>query len=207
MNFQSPAISDDSLRAVIDTVLNRSEFGWDQPAQRTNWLLNLFRNLVTWLESLRIQNPGLFSLIVWSLLAILLLILLHGGWVMYRTVKGASASGSGDVTTSRALVRESRWYQHQADRLAALGQYADAMQAAFMSLVLRLDARDVLRYHPSKTPREYAREAKLREDEKARLGDSVRALYACAYAGAPCTAMTYREWLGGLGSEWHAASH
>jgi len=207
VNFHSPQVADDSLRAVIDTVLNRPEYGWDQPARHTNWLLQLFQNFAAWLDSLRTQSPGLFSLFVWGLLAVLLLILVHGGWVMYRTVRGASASGSREAAPSRVAVRDARWYQQQADRLAALGHYADAMQAAFISLVLRLDARELLRYHPSKTPREYAREANLQAAEKSRLGDSVRALYACVYAGAPCTAITYREWLGDLESEWHAGSH
>lgn len=207
MIFQSPAPSDDSLRAVVDTVLSRPEFQWEQAEAQTNWLLLLYRSLVSWLHGLRMESPGLFSLLVWSLIAVLLLILLHAGWVMYRTVRGAAASRSGGIEPSRIQVRDARWYQQQADRLAASGHFAEAMQAAFMSLVLRLDARELLRYHPSKTPQEYAREVKLREDEKSRLRESVRTLYACAYAGAPCTAMTYREWLGTLGGEWHAAAH
>ena len=207
MNFHSPQVADDSLRAVIHAVLNRPEYGWDQPARHPSWLLQLFQNFAGWLDSLRTQSPALFSLFVWGLLAVLLLILVHGGWVMYRTVRGASASGSREPAPSRVAVRDARWYQKQADRLAELGHYADAMQAAFIGLVLRLDARELLRYHPSKTPREYAREANLQTQEKSRLGESVRALYACVYAGAPCTAITYREWLVDLEREWHAGSH
>jgi hypothetical protein len=202
--FQSPAVSDDSLRAVIDTVLSRPEYQLEPPPPDTNLLRDLFRSIIGWLEGLRADSPVLFTLIIWTLIAILLLILLHGGWVMYRTMRGAAAARAGGGEPSRVTVRDARWYQQQADRLAAAGRFAEAMQAAFTSLVFRLDARELLRYHPSKTPQEYAREARLREDEKSRLRESVRTLYACAYAGAPCTALTYHEWLGGLGGEWHA---
>ncbi len=205
MNLQTPALSDDSLRAVVDTVLNRQEYGWEHVGTKSNFLSRLFQDLMGWLFQLRDSNPALYQIIIWSLVAILLLILLHGGVVMYRTVKGASTSGGGGVEAARPVVRDARWYRQQAERLASAGRYAEAMQFSFTSLVLRLDARDVLRYHPSKTPQEYAREARLDQAEKSRLLTSVRGLYACVYAGAPCDAMTYQQWMGALQEEWHAA--
>jgi hypothetical protein len=205
VNFQGPALSDDSLRAVVDTVLNRPEYRWEHVEIKRNFLSRLFQDLMTWLFQLRDTNPALYQFIIWSLVAILLLILLHGGVVMYRTVRGASTTSGGGVEAARVVVRDARWYRQQAERLAAAGRYAEAMQAAFMHLVLRLDARDVLRYHPSKTPQEYAGEARLAEEEKARLRETVRGLYACVYAGARCDAMTYQEWMGIMQGDWHAS--
>lgn len=205
MNFQGPALSDDSLRTVIDTVLNRPEYRWEYAGAKTNFLSRLFRELLTWLEGLRETNPALFQFIIWSLVAILLLILLHGGIVMYRTVRGASTGSGGGIEAARVVVRDARWYRQQAERLAAAGRYAEAMQAAFMHLVFRLDAREVLRYHPSKTPQEYAREARLSDAEKARLRETVRGLYDCVYAGARCDALTYQEWMGIMQGDWLAS--
>lgn len=190
---------------MVDTVLNRPEYRWEHAGGKSNFLSRLFQDLLAWLFDLRDSNPALYQFIIWSLVAILLLILLHGGIVMYRTMRGASTTSGGGVETGRIVVRDARWYRQQAERLAGAGRYAEAMQAAFMHLVLRLDARDVLRYHPSKTPQEYAREARLADDEKARLRETVRGLYACAYAGARCDAMIYREWMAIMQRDWHAA--
>ena len=40
------------------------------------------------------------------------------------------------------------------------------MQADFLALVLELDQRHLVRFHPSKTPREYSTEARLAEPSR-----------------------------------------
>ena len=54
-----------------------------------------------------------------------------------------------------------RWYYREADRAAAEGRINEALQLAFVGLALTLEAQGLLRYHPSKTPAECAREADL----------------------------------------------
>jgi hypothetical protein len=102
-------------------------------------------------------------------------------------------------------IRDERWFQRLADTLASQGRFAEAMQAAFAALMLRLDAKGLLRYHPAKTPREYASEARLTEDSLASLKQSVGELYAHAYAGRPSSPEQYQTWLRGLWRDWHAA--
>lgn len=193
--LQARALSDDSLRAVIDTVLSRPDYHWTDAGPRTNWLVQAFRDLVGWLDGLRSSNPTLFTVIIWGLIALLVAILVHGGFVMYRTVRGAAAAPDRGLDRAPGVVRDEAWYRAEAGRLARAGRFAEAMQASFAALIRRLDAGEVVRYHPAKTPREYVREARLSEPDRGRFQWLVQRLYACAYAGDPCGPAEYQDWL------------
>jgi hypothetical protein len=82
----------------------------------------------------------------------------------------------------------------------------DALQHVFLALALVLDGRGIVRFHPSKTPGEYASEARLPPTERTRLRTLVRELYAGAFGGAPVGAEDYRRWRAAL-MEWHAPAH
>jgi hypothetical protein len=161
--------------------------------------------MVDWLGRFRESNPTAADLIFWALVALLVVIFVHGGWIMYRTVRGATAAEGRGSGVSPVAIRDEGWFQRLADTLASQGHFAEAMQAAFVALMLRLDATGVVRYHPAKTPREYAKEARLADDAIASLKESVGDLYAHAYAGRPCSPEQYQTWLRGLRRDWHAA--
>jgi hypothetical protein len=207
VNFQNPVLSDDSLRAVLDTVLSAPAYQWTETEPRLSWLARWWRTLVDWLGRFRESNPTAADILFWSLAAVLVIIFVHGGWIMYRTIRGATEAEGRGVSAGALAIRDERWFQRLADQLAGEGRFAEAMQAAFTALALRLEARGVLRFHPSKTPREYAREARLADSAKTTLQASVSELYAHAYAGRPCSRDQYRAWLMGLDQEWHAASN
>ncbi len=204
MIFQNPALSDDSLRTVIHTVLKAPEYQWSDLRPRMSLLGRWFTTIGEWLGRLRDSNPAAADLFFWCLVALLLAIFVHGGWIMYQTVRRAGAPPAGAGPTVSSSIRDERWYQRRSAELAAQGRYAEAMQAAFTGVMLRLDAHNVLRFHPGKTPREYAREAKLADEDKRTLLDAVVTLYSCVYAGRDCSPELYREWLMSLGQEWHA---
>jgi hypothetical protein len=203
--FQTPVPTDDSLRAVVDTVLSAAPYQWTETTPRLSWITRWWYALLDWVARLQENNPTAAELLFWSLVVVLVAILVHGGWIMYQTLRGGSAREGPAGTVRSVEIQDDRFYQRLADTLAEQGRFAEAMQAAFTSLVLRLDAKGVLRYHPSKTPREYAGEARLDESSRGRLRDSVARLYACAYAGAPCGPSQYQDWMLNLRHEWHAA--
>ena len=205
VNLQDPLLSDDSLRAVLDTVLSAPAYQWTETEPRLGWLARWWRTMVDWLGRFRESNPTAADLIFWALVVVLVVIFVHGGWIMYRTVRGATSARGWAGGISPVAIRDEWWFQRLADTLASQGHFAEAMQAAFVALMLRLDGQGILRYHPAKTPREYAREARLAEDSLASLEDSVGELYAHAYAGRPCSPEQYRSWLRGLRRDWHAA--
>lgn len=190
---------------MLDTVLSAPAYQWTETAPRLSWLARWWRTLVDWLGRFRETNPTAADVLFWSLVAVLVVIFVHGGWIMYQTVRGATAAEGRTGSVGAVAIRDERWFQRLAETLAAEGRFAEAMQASFTGLMLRLDGKGVLRFHPSKTPREYAREARLGEDSRAGLQDAVNQLYACAYAGRPCGPEQYQSWLLGLRREWHVA--
>jgi hypothetical protein len=99
------------------------------------------------------------------------------------------------------------WYQQEAEELAAAGRYAEAIQADFLALVLALDARKLLRFHPSKTPAEYANESQLTPAAAAEFRELVRRVYGYAFARWPCDADAYARWRAEADPERYAAAH
>jgi hypothetical protein len=206
VNFQSPLLTDDSLRAVLDTVLSAPAYQWTETEPRLSWLARWWRTLVDWLQRFRETNPTAADLLFWTLVGVLVVIFVHGGWVMYQTVRGATASEEKAGQAGAVGIRDEHWFQRLAEKFASEGRFAEAMQAAFTGLMLRLDTRGILRYHPSKTPKEYAREARLEENSRQRLTDAVGQLYVHAYAGRPCSPDQYQAWRRGLERDCDVAS-
>jgi hypothetical protein len=140
------------------------------------------------------------------MLVAVVLIVLHALWVLYRTVAISPASGdliSRPETTARTVT----WFQRESARLASEGKYAEAVQADFLALVLALDAKELLRFHPSKTPAEYAEEAALAPETKAAFRALVHGVYGYAFARWPCGPSEYARWRAQAAPERYAPAH
>ncbi len=203
----TPATSSDSLRALLDSVFAAPAYQWTERPRPLALLARWWSWLQAWLEGLRDSNPELFSWLTWAIFAVLLLIFLHAGWVLWRTIRAASAPAEQGPGTGAVLGRDTEWHRREADRLAEAGRYVEALQHAFRALVLDLDRRGVLRFHPSKTPSEYTRDPALPPAERERLRALVQALYGYAFARWPCGPVEYRNWRGLAGEGRHAAAH
>jgi len=201
------AQSADSLRAVLDSVFAGSAYQWSERREPLRFLRRWWEALGPWLGRLQERHPELFDLLFWLLVMLFAGIVLHGAWIVYRTVRGAHAPRSQSEGPTPPPPRGAEWYRREADRLAGLGHYAEAMQHDFLALVLELDARQVVRFHPSKTPGEYAREARLPDEHRGVLRDLVRELYAVAFAGRSCGRSEYEAWRTRLEGGTHAPAH
>ena len=95
--------------------------------------------LVDWLEALRLGNPAAFRLFVFALLIALVLVLAHGAWVVWRTVRGAAAPDERPARRRRrasgAMPRGISGRRIAPRRTAGL---AEALQLAFVGLALTL---------------------------------------------------------------------
>jgi hypothetical protein len=145
-----------------------------------------------------------FRLLVFGLLIALALLLAHGAWVVWRTIRNAATPTDDIERPAPAGPRDAAWYLREADRAAAAGRVGDAMQLAFVGLALTLEAQGLLRYHASKTPAECARDASLARHDRDRLRALVRALYAHVFGGGRMDVEDYRRWRADLASPWHA---
>jgi hypothetical protein len=201
---QAPAA--DSLRAVLDSVFSQPEYRWVGIPHPLAFLRRWWQLLQDWLAAARERHPDLFSAFFWILIAILAAILVHGIWVMAQTLRAANAPAtSGDAAP--AEIRGASWYRREALRLARLNRYPEAMQADFLGLVLELDHRRLLRFHPSKTPGEYITEAQLAQPSRDAFRALVRTLYGYAFAREPCGPEEFAAWRTRSAGEQYAAAH
>lgn len=197
--------SPDSLRAALDSVFRSPAYDWraDDPAVAA--VVRWWRSLIAWIGGLRDASPLLYRAFIVLLVVALVAVLAHALWVLVRTIRGAASPADRSMEPATSLRRDAGWYLHSADALAAEGRYTDALQRAFVGLALRLDAQGLVQYLPSRTPAEVAREARLDDRGRDRLGALVRTLYATAFGGAPCGPEDYRAWRAQAQEEWHAA--
>ena len=195
-----------AFRAALDTVFASPAYRWaDMPAPE-RLLREWWARLGEWLGGLRADNPAAFRLLLTALLVLLLLVLAHGAWVVWRTVRGGAAPDAGAPHPAAREPRVAAWSRREADRAAGAGRIADALQLAFVGLALGLETEGLLRYDPSKTPAECAREARLAPADRARLGGLVQSLYACAFGGGPCGPEDYHRWREATAGPWHAGA-
>jgi hypothetical protein len=196
------AVPPDTLRAVLDTVFAAPKYDWVPRSDPLGWLLAQFRRVGEWFGQLELAQPLVYWGLVFLLVAILVAILVHAGYVMAGAMRYASTPEAREVRAA-TFRKDGPWYRAEAARLAGAGRYPDAVRALFDAVILELDARKVVRWHPSKTPREYAREARLRLDDRSRLTGLVDGVYAYSFAGTPCSAAEWEAWRTAAAGEWH----
>jgi hypothetical protein len=125
--------------------------------------------------------------------------------VFFRAVRSAGR-GSEALPSGDAVRRGREWYRREADRLAAQGRYAEAIQSDFLALVLALDGLRLLKFHPSKTPAEYGMEARLAGGAREEFRELVRRLYGYAFARRPCGPAEFAEWRARAAPERYASA-
>jgi len=193
----SPAVqagpASDSLRAVLDTVFAGRDYQWQERADPVSSFQRWVQSLQQWLSELREAHPLAFKWLLIGLLVGVLAIFAHAVWVFVRTIRAASRDGEG-LPPGGTMRRDREWYRREADRLAGLGRYAEAVQADFLALVLALDALRLLKFHPSKTPAEYGMEARLAGQAREEFRELVRGLYGYAFARRPCGPEEFAAW-------------
>ena len=180
---QGREVAADSLRAIIASVLQSPAYHVRAPRDPWAPVLRAWYAFLAWLDALRQTNPVGYRAFIWLLLLILGAIVAHAMWIAARTIRAGTAPVARAPT---ALV--------SAARLAAGGHFREAMQADFLRLVLELDARRVTRFHPSKTPSEYAREASMGPDARQEFRALVRTLYMYAYARVAPSPEVWARW-------------
>lgn len=195
----------DSLRRVLDSVFAQPAYEWARPNPLQH-LVKWWQALLDWLRNLEATQPWLYWFLFYAMIAVLAAILLHAAVVFGRTLRAAHHAGDAAIVPV-ARVRGASWYRAEAQRLAAAGQYPEAMQHDFIGLVLELDQRQLLRYHPSKTPGEYSFELKAGDAGRASFQSLVRSLYRFAFARIPCGPSDFERWHHAASAEHYAAAH
>lgn len=200
-------VSADSLRSAIEAVLAQGRYQVAAPRDPWAPVRRLWTVTLDTLERLRTDNPLAYRGLVWLLVAILLAIVAHAMWVAARTIQAGSSAEPKERVQPTSSPRNAEWYAHEAARLAAAGRFVDAMQADFLRLMLELDARNVTRFHPSRTPGEYARDPQLSTESRHELRSLVRSLYAYAFARVPADISAWEAWRARATVDRYAPAH
>ncbi|MFN8651364.1 MAG: hypothetical protein U0133_05625 [Gemmatimonadales bacterium] len=201
------AAPSDSLRAVLDRVFSNRAYEWVEPKNPFAFIGRWWRALVDWLGGLEQASPDAYWALIWLLTAVLVAIVVHAVYVMTQTLKAASAPADPGSGSRSPEIHGAAWYRREAARLAREGRYPEAMQADFLGLVLELDQRGAVAFHPSKTPYEYSLEVKGDAPARASFRGLVQALYGYAFAGQSCGPEDFSRWHHEARAERYAAAH
>lgn len=189
-------------------VFARPEYDWVQTVRPLSWLHDLWMRFRAWLDAFSTQHPMGARLLFWAALIALIALLAHIGltvWRIYRvTVHRPGAEGGAPAPEPL----DTRGHLAQAESLARAGRYTEALAHRFMALLLELDRADALTFHPSKTPAEYVREARLGAAGRATLAGLVSRLYHHVFGAEPLDESGYRAFGAAAGTVLqHVESH
>jgi len=189
---------------VLRRVFAAPEFRWRETRSPWQWAGDELRRAVDALGALYRSHPGAYVVVMALLVAVLVTILVHGTYTVVEAFRRRATAER--PAAAIAPPRDAAWHEHTARHLSAEGRYAEAVGHRYAALVLRLAARRALVFHPSKTPAEYAAEAKLGADDRSALAALTGALYGYLFGGAPCDAAAWTQFdrsagaLGGHGA-------
>lgn len=181
------SLPSDSISAVLREVFASPEYAWETRAHPLQFFIDRYRDLLRWLGDLGARHPVAYWVVVGLLTGVLLLVLAHLAYLIWRALRPRVIARGGAVATPLA-VRDAAWHVREALRLAREGRFAEALGHRFLVLVLELDRRRVVRFHPSKTPAEYVVEARLDPSATVAFRDLVSRLYGHLFAGLACRA-------------------
>lgn len=179
------------MRRALGEVFARPEYRWVERRHPLQWLTNLWDRAVDWLNSLSGHHPIAFKLLIGALLLVMVALLVHVGYVVWRIVRPA-AGAAGAAPGAAARVLDARSHLARAEALARAGRYAEALGHRFLAVVLELEQADAVRFHASKTPAEYVGEVRLDDDGRTTFAALVARLYRHLFGAVPCDEAEYR---------------
>jgi hypothetical protein len=182
--LQSPPA--DSLRAVLRRIYDSPEYEWEEQWDPFGFLRELHAALLEWLQGFQESHPVAYLIFFGVDTALLLGILAHFGYLVWRSLKPRALSEPGVARAAEGR-RDAAWHLEEARRLVREGHYTEALAYRFTALLLELEARKALVFRPSKTPAEYVGEARLDEVGRSTLTGLVATLYRHLFGGAPCS--------------------
>jgi hypothetical protein len=145
---------------ALQSILERPEFQWNRPpSPLEEWWNQLKAKILQWLDSLfgkdgvSVPVPGdLFTILAVIILVLILLYIfrkLFGDFIAEASMDQEQMAGDELLTAETAL--------QKAKEISRAGDYRTAVRYLYLSSLLTLDERGLLRFDRSKTNREYLR--------------------------------------------------
>jgi len=164
--------------ADLQSILRRSEFQWPEEETGTSWWDEFWRRFWAWVDSWWPQGdagaggPSLLNYLMTALgtavLAAVLFFVLRALSINFVPDMALNADQDGDLIplTAEAALQ-------QAQTFSAGGDYRTAVRYLYLSALLSLEERGLLRYNRAQTNREYLRSVAHRPELAAVLRDVV----------------------------------
>lgn len=185
-------MSPDSVQRALDAVFARPAYQWTMQPSVQQWLRDRWAGLRAWLDAFERGNPFLFRVFLFALVVLLVAVVVHVGYVLWQILRARPGASAATPSVLPATTRNAAGHLARADELARAGAWAEALGHRFLALVLELDTRRAVRFHPSKTPAEYIGEARLEPSGREALTDLVGRLYRHVFGAVPCDDASYR---------------
>ena len=176
----------DSVRIALRRVLADPAYEWVEAPDPWRVIRTELARFWSWLREFQLEHPIGHTFLIAVLGVVLVLLLVHLGYVVWTRFAAPAAAASRKVSVG-APVHDADWHLAAARRLSDAGRYAEALGHRFIALFLGLERRGAVRFHPSKTPAEYLRDAALDQAGRDLLAQLVTAFYGHAFGGIPCT--------------------
>ena len=125
MSVVPQQVEPDSLRAALQAVFRARDYRWSEPSSTWLWLTEQWHGLLDWLELLRVASPARYYLLLAALTLVLLAMLTHVTWVVWRSLRPREATDA--PTAVAAPPRGAAWHLAEAQRLIPLNQRADKL--------------------------------------------------------------------------------
>ncbi len=201
-----PGQTPEAIREALEEIFTAPEYQWNRPRSLFDVVGEWLSSISEVLQRLHATHPLGYYVLVGLLTAVLLAVLTHFAYVLWQVIRPQPTPAIQRLDNSPAS-RGAAWYLQRAHRLMQAGRYAEALGSRFRSLLLTLDRRRIVDFHPSKTPREYLAEIRLDPDGQSIFVSLVRELYRHLFGAVPCTASDV-QWFdaAATGLERHAPS-
>jgi hypothetical protein len=177
-------------------VFAESRYHWVERRHPLQWLADLWDRFQLWVGRLDDAHPSISWALFWLALVLLTILLVHIGytlWTVYHaTVRPADLPGRAGASIE---LLDARSHRVRAEALARDGRYEEALAHRFAALVCELGEAKAVTIHPSKTPAEYAREARLDATGQVTLGGLVGTLYLHLFGAVPIDERGYRDFV------------
>jgi len=181
----------DSVRRVLGTVFAQPDYQWVARREPLRWLNQLWLRFLEWIDSFSRTHPDSYTLLIIVLSVVLLLLLAHIGYVIWRVTR-PSARTSRPEGEGGGIIHDAARHLARAEQLAREGRFVEALGHRFLAVVLELDRVEALEFHASKTPAEYLGEARLDDMGRASFSALVAELYRHLFGAVPCAEAEYR---------------
>ncbi len=190
--IQTHQVSSDSIGQALQEVFAAPAYQWDRPRSIFDlvgeWLLRVGEAF----QRLQESHPLAYYVVLGLLTGLLFAILAHFSYLVWRVIRASPETGSATLP-KRVFPHDARWFMSETNRLMREGYFTEALASRFRALLLSLDQRQVVRFHPSKTPAEYLPEIRLDNDQRRVFGGLIGELYRHLFGGKPCTETEVRR--------------